>query len=90
MGSCAYNAGMFPKMEALCNAMIHVCLKGRDLAIFGSGSWAGGGVRTLKGFAEQSGWELICNPVEVLGRATPEKLKEFGAIADAIAKKING
>ncbi len=88
LGSCAYNGGMFPLMEMLCSTMITTGLKNRSLAIFGTGSWAGGGVRTLKEFAAASGWESICEPVEVLGRATPEKMTAFDPIAEALAGKF--
>lgn len=39
LGSCAYNADMFPLMELLCNSMLHYGLKNRELAIFGSCSF---------------------------------------------------
>ena len=80
---------MFPLMELLCNSMLHYGLKNRDLALFGSYSFNGGGVRALKKFAEASGWNMICDPVEVAGRATPENLSKFNPMAEAIAEKIN-
>lgn len=88
LGSCAYNGDMFPLMELLCNSMLHYGLKNRDLALFGSYSFNGGGVRALKKFAEASGWNMICDPVEVAGRATPENLSKFNPMAEAIAEKI--
>jgi len=88
LGSCAYNADMFPLMELLCNSMLHYGLKNRELAIFGSCSFGGGGVRSLRKFAEASGWELMCEPVEVTGTATPANLAKFEPLADAVAERI--
>lgn len=74
LGSCAYNSGMLPTMETLCNMLDAYKMKGKRLAIFGSCSWNGGGVKSLQAFAEKSGWELICAPIEIKGQSTPEKL----------------
>lgn len=89
LGSCAYNSEMFPLMELLCTSMLHYGLRNRDLAIFGSYSFNGGGVRALKKFADASGWNMLCEPVEVAGRATPENLAKFDGFADSIAAAIN-
>ncbi len=88
LGSCSYNGGMFPLMETLCGTMKSMGLKNRSLAIFGTGSWAGGAVRTLKIFAEESGWDRICEPVEIFGRATPEKMAALDGIAEALIEEM--
>lgn len=88
LGSCAYNTQMFPKMDALCTEMLNYRLKNRALSIFGSCSWSGGGVRNLKTFADESGWELVGEPVEMLGRPTPEIYMECNDLAKAMADKI--
>lgn len=88
LGSCAYNGTMFPMMELLCNSMVHYGLKGRSLALFGSYSFNGGGVRSLAKFAEEIKWEQIAEPVDVLGRATAENLERFERFADQIADRI--
>jgi flavorubredoxin len=89
LGSCSYNAGMFPLMEMLCNTMKSMCLKNRSLAIFGSGSWAGGGMRALNQFAGESGWDKLCESVEIIGRAVPEKMASLDSIAEALASVID-
>lgn len=88
LGSCAYNAEMFPLLELLCSSMLHYGLKNRDLALFGSCSFSGGGVRSLRKFAEASGWNMICEPVEVTGRATPGNLDKFEPLAVSVAAKV--
>lgn len=88
LGSCSYNGGMFPMMEIFCSSIKSYGLKDRNLAFFGSGSWAGGGVRTLKIFSDECGWEKICEPVEIIGLATPEKLSALDSLAEAVAAKV--
>lgn len=89
-GSCSYNANMFPLMELLCTTVKNYGsnLKGREFAFFGTGSWSGGAVRTLKAFAAESGWNLICEPVEAFGLATPDKLAQFEPLAEAVTERI--
>lgn len=88
LGSCAYNTAMFPTMENFVNKMGHIGLKYRNLAIFGSYSWNGGGVRNLLTFAESSGWNMV-GSVDMAGKPNAEKLAELDAIAKAIAESLN-
>ena len=88
LGSCAYNTEMFPLMEHLCTELLHYGLKERFLGIFGSCSWAGGGVRSLKKFAEASGWESVGEPVEMTGCPTAEKYAGCDELAKAMARRI--
>ncbi len=88
LGSCAYNAQMFPKMEAFTREIEHMGLKGRKLGLFGSYSWNGGGVRNLKTFAETIGWEMVAEPVDIMGRPTAEQLSACDAIAEAMAQSV--
>ena len=89
LGSCAYNGGMFPLMEQLCSMLREINPKGRKLALFGSCSWSGGGVRQLKKFAEEIGWEEICESEELCGLASSEeKLSKFGQLAARVAEAV--
>lgn len=88
MGSCAYNTQMHPTMEHLCTEITHYGAKNKELAIFGSFSWNGGGVRNLAKFAEEIKWNLVAEPIDVLGRPTAEKLTEVETMAKAIAQAI--
>ncbi|MDR2652144.1 MAG: FprA family A-type flavoprotein, partial [Prevotellaceae bacterium] len=67
LGSCSYNGEMHPMMEMFCREMEHYGLKNRALALFGTGSWSGGGLRNLQKFAENIGWEQIAEPIEIKG-----------------------
>lgn len=85
LGSCAYNAQMFPTVERLTTELLHMGVKNKALGLFGSYSWNGGGVKNLKIFAEQIGWPLVADPVDVFGTPTPEKLAACDAIAQGMA-----
>jgi flavorubredoxin len=85
LGSCAYNTEMFPPMESLTREMEHYGLKGRSLALFGSYSWGGGGVRNLGAFAQRIGWEMVAEPVDMLGRPDADKYAACDTLAKAVA-----
>lgn len=88
LGSCSYNSGMFPLMQQLCNEMINYGLTDRLLGLFGTGSWTGGGVRTLKTFAEQSKWEEVAAPAEIIGRPGESTYPVCDPLGEAMAKRI--
>ena len=70
LGSCAYNADIsFPAWS--CSATYAALrLKNWVLAI-SELQFRGGEVRSVSKFAESGGWELMCEPAEVTGTATP-------------------
>lgn len=88
MGSCSYNTQIFPAMERLCSDMLGYGLGDRALSVFGSGSWSGGGVRNLLKFAEQAKWDIVGEPVEMMGRLCSDKYAECEALGKAMAKEI--
>ncbi len=88
LGSCAYNSNMFPMMEQLTREIEHMGIKNKELGLFGSYSWNGGGVRNLQSFAETIGWEQVAPAADLHGTPTAEKLLQLDAIAEAMAQKI--
>ncbi|MEG0601820.1 MAG: FprA family A-type flavoprotein [Mucinivorans sp.] len=90
LGSCAYNAQMFPLMETLTRELVHMGLKNKHLGIFGSYSWNGGGVRNLQAFAQEIGWQQVSPGVDIFGSPTPEKLAACQELAVAMAREIKG
>ncbi len=88
LGSCSYNTGMFPLMQHLCDEMIRYGLKNRLLGLFGTGSWVGGGVRTLKVFAENCGWEQVAEPAEIIGRPDESNYAVCDPLGKAMAERI--
>lgn len=90
LGSCAYNTNMFPLMENLTRELEHMGVKNRELGLFGSYSWNGGGVRNLQTFATTIGWNMVSEAVDIFGTPTAEKLKACDAIAVGMAQAIKG
>jgi flavorubredoxin len=88
LGSCAYNGQMFPLMENLTRELTHIKLKDRYLAVFGSYSWNGGGVKNLMNFVEESGLELVASPAEIYGKPTDNKYEQCEIIAKKMAERI--
>ena len=88
LGSCAYNGVIFPPMGALLKDLVHLMPKNRLLAIFGSMSWSGGGVRTLDEFAQNIKWEVVTPSVEVKHTAHPEDEERLVAIGKSMAKAL--
>ena len=88
LGSCAYNSQMFPLMEQLTRELEHMGVKDRELGIFGSYSWNGGGVKNLKKFQENVSWNLVSEPVEIYGIPDSKKLAQCDALALEMAEKL--
>lgn len=88
LGSCAYNGGMHPMMEQFCREIEHYGLKERQLALFGSCSWGGGGLRSLQVFAQNICWEQSASPIELQGKPDDAKLQCFDTFAKDIASKL--
>ncbi|MEY1638222.1 FprA family A-type flavoprotein [Tenuifilum osseticum] len=88
LGSCAYNSEMFPLMEQLTRELTHMGIKNKKLALFGSYSWNGGGVKNLLKFAEEAKLELVAEPAEIYGKPNAEKLLQFDLLAQKIAESV--
>lgn len=90
LGSCAYNGEMHPLMEQLTRELQHLGIKERQLGLFGSYSWNGGGVKNLLKYAEGSGLKLVAEPAEIFGKPSIEKMQKLDVIAAAMAKAVVG
>ncbi len=88
LGSCAYNTGLFPAMQTVVHKIENSQLKNRYLGIFGTASWSGGGVSSLKQFAENIKWELVEDSVEATSSPNEEDLEKCATIADALGDKL--
>jgi flavorubredoxin len=90
LGSCAYNGGMHPMMEHLCSELSHIGVKDKFLGVFGSCSWNGGGMKSIKSFADAAGIVQVADSVEIIGAFTKEKHAECDALAKAVASGVLG
>jgi len=84
LGSSAYNAGMHPMMQHLCNELEVLNPKDKNYALFGSFSWSGGGVKTLVPFSEKMSWKMVAPPVEIMGSPKIEEMSGFEEVAKNI------
>jgi len=84
LGSCAYNTGMHPMMVHLCHELEVVNPKNKNYALFGSYSWSGGGLKSLLSFAEKMNWNLVSEPVDLIGSPSVAKMEGFQNIANKI------
>lgn len=88
VGSCAYNNEMFPSVESAVRELQHKGIKDHLLAVFGSYSWNGGGVKNLEKFSEEIKWEVINPSVEEKGALKKDKYEEAQALANAMADRL--
>lgn len=88
LGSCAYTSRAFPLMEQFARELVHIKLKKRYVGIFGSYSWNGGGVKSLKEFIEETDLEVVSEPVDIFGKPNLEKLTKCDELAKAMAIKL--
>lgn len=88
LGSCTYNNALFPLMHTLVTTLKNQKMKNHTLAVFGSYSWAGGALKTLKAFAEESGYDLVEATVESKGSPTEEEFKKCKEIGYEMADRI--
>lgn len=70
LGSCAYNGNIFTPMGDLINKLEALSIKNRHIALFGSSSWGGGGLRVLEKWAEDMKFEVVGPRPEA--RCTPK------------------
>jgi len=84
LGSSAYNSGMHPMMQHLCNELEVLNPKNKNYALFGSYSWNGGGLKSLIPFAEKMNWNMIAPSVEVMGSPKICDMDGFKEIANKI------
>ena len=90
LGTCAYNTKMHPMMEHLCNEIDLSQPKGKKVALFGTSSWNGAGVKGLRKFAEEyAGFELVSTVAETYGSVSPEKVEEsINAMVEELVSKL--
>lgn len=88
IGSCAYNADLFPPIRELVKKISNRNLKNRYLSVFGSYSWSGGGVNNLEKFGASSKLELIGDSVDAKSSATDKDLEGCVNIGKVMAQKL--
>lgn len=88
-GAPTYDAGLFPPIESLTHELLRMKVENRLIGIFGTRSWNSGGVKNLKKFAEEIGWEEVAPAVEAKGAATEQNFEQALQIADSMAERLH-
>jgi flavorubredoxin len=89
LASPAYNNDLFPSMKTVIEKFLERKMAPRDVAVIGTATWSGGGVKGLHQLTGVLGWDLIENPVEAKYSAGEEDMKACCSLARKLAKKIN-
>ncbi|PZC51559.1 flavodoxin domain-containing protein, partial [Mesotoga sp. TolDC] len=74
MGSCTYNAELFPPMKQLVSAIENRMMKNHKIGVFGSYTWSGGALKELQQFASRSKCDQVGPVIESKSCPTQEDL----------------
>jgi flavorubredoxin len=88
LGGPTYDMGLFPPMQQFVDLLKRKQLKKRVLGIFGTYGWSGGGVKTLREFAEAGDWDLVEPVVEAHCGPTPDDLKACREIGQNVVQHM--
>jgi len=88
LGSCAYNGSIFSPMKDLINKLEMLGIKNRKIALFGSSSWSGGGLKTLEKWAENMKFETVGPKYETRNTPNDVDYEKCREIARSIAEEI--
>jgi flavorubredoxin len=89
LGSCAYNAGLFPAMKNLTMKLEEMEVENKLLGTFGSSGWNKAGVKELNSFAERIKWQLVSESAETKGIPDFISLEQCKIMAKKMAKRLH-
>ncbi len=76
LGAPTYDTGLFPAMDRLVRLFEEKKIANRQVGIFGTYGWSGGGVKALQAFAEQSQVTLVEPVVEACCAPSDDDLQQ--------------
>jgi flavorubredoxin len=88
IGSPTYNAGLFPPVEALVNALAARNVKNKVYACFDSFTWAGAAAKKLQEFGVTMNWEIAGEAVELKQGYSREKTEACALLAKNLLAKL--
>lgn len=88
LGSPTYNAGLFPPVEALTNALAARAIKNRIYACFGSFTWAGAAAKKLQEFGKTMHWDCVEEVPELKQAYSEEKTAACAVLVDDLVSKL--
>ncbi|MFW6155575.1 MAG: FprA family A-type flavoprotein [Planctomycetota bacterium] len=90
LGTPTYNTAMLPTVDDFLHRAVNLPLTERVAGVFGTYGWSGGGVKTLRGVVEQTGWKLVEPVVEARCAATDEDLDACARLGANLAAALDG
>ena len=75
-------------MEALLSKILNRDIKGRLLGYFGSFTWAGAAVKTIREFAEKSKFDVVGDPVEMKQSLNEDTRRQCEELARTMAARL--
>lgn len=88
LGAPTYNASLYPAMESLVSKLRNREVCHRYLGCFGSFSWAGAAVKSLREFAENSRMEFVGPAVEMKQGIDEDIRTQCQALAEEMAARL--
>lgn len=88
LGTCAYNGEMHPMMAHLAHEISISNPRNKTIALFGSSSWNGAGVRDLRKYLTEKKFDLLEKGIEISGVAKEEKMKSVTEFAREFVENL--
>lgn len=88
LGSCTYNAELFPPMKQVLDALKNRMISGRVFGLFGSYTWSGGALKELQGFAASCNWKSIDPVIEAKGAPSESDLEKCRELGRNLAEEL--
>ncbi len=86
-----YNSGIQPKMEAYLSDIKALNLQNRTVAVIDNGTWAATAGKQMIGMLEgMKNMTILENPISIKSALAENQLGAFEALADELAKQVNG
>lgn len=86
-----YNSGIQPKMEAYLSDIKALNLQNRTVAVIDNGTWAATAGKRMIGMLEgMKNMTILENPISIKSALAENQLGALEALADELAKQVNG
>ena len=86
-----YNSGIQPKMEAYLSDIKALNLQNRTVAVIDNGTWAATAGKQMIGMLEgMKNMTILENPISIKSALAENQLGALEALADELAKQVNG
>lgn len=86
-----YNSGIQPKMEAYLSDIKALNLQNRTVAVIDNGTWAATAGKQMIGMLEgMKNMTILENPISIKSALAENQLGALEALADKLAKQVNG